>query len=87
MYSKFELPKFFKGTCVRRDHEGGVLYNSYYQWVSIFLVKVYLFLINKTYTNKSLITKKSSISTGAFCLAVLYTPCNLVSVNNNDQDA
>ena len=38
MYSTFSLPGNFKGKCIKREHDGGNLYNSYYQWVSLFLV-------------------------------------------------
>ncbi|TRY78246.1 hypothetical protein TCAL_06746 [Tigriopus californicus] len=38
MYSTFNIPLEFKGSCSKREHDGTVLYNSYYQWVPIFLV-------------------------------------------------
>ena len=38
MYSQFTLPGDFKGKCVKREHDGTNLYNSYYQWVALFLV-------------------------------------------------
>ncbi|XP_059095142.1 innexin inx2-like isoform X1 [Tigriopus californicus] len=37
MYSSFDIPPNFEGICTRREHDGSRLYNSYYQWVSIFL--------------------------------------------------
>lgn len=37
MYSSFDIPPDFEGICTRREHDGSRLYNSYYQWVSIFL--------------------------------------------------
>ena len=38
MYSQFTLPGDFKGKCVKKEHDGSNLYNSYYQWVALFLV-------------------------------------------------
>ncbi len=38
MYSTFNIPLEFRGSCAKREHDGTTLYNSYYQWVSIFLV-------------------------------------------------
>ena len=38
MYSTFNIPLDFPGACSKREHDGGTLYNSYYQWVSLFLV-------------------------------------------------
>jgi hypothetical protein len=38
MYSSFKIPPDFKGHCSKRDHYGEELYNTYYQWVAIFLV-------------------------------------------------
>ena len=38
MYSSFTIPLNFKGACTKREHDGSNLYNSYYQWVSLFLV-------------------------------------------------
>ena len=38
MYSTFNIPPNFKGSCAKREHDGATLYNTYYQWVSIFLV-------------------------------------------------
>ena len=40
MYATFNIPESFKGACAKkeRQHDGTTLYNSYYQWVSIFLV-------------------------------------------------
>lgn len=38
MYSTFNIPLEFKGVCARREHTGTTLYNSYYQWIVIFLV-------------------------------------------------
>ena len=38
MYSGFNIPLNFKGACTKREHDGSTLYNSYYQWVSLFLV-------------------------------------------------
>ena len=32
------MPLDYRGACTNRQTEGGTLYNSYYQWVSIFLV-------------------------------------------------
>ena len=37
MYSSFDIPPDFEGICTRRETDGTRLYNSYYQWVSIFL--------------------------------------------------
>ena len=43
MYSTFNIPPNFKGSCAKREHDGATLYNTYYQWVSIFLViQVYI---------------------------------------------
>ena len=38
MYSSFNIPLNFKGACTKREHDGSALYNSYYQWVSLYLV-------------------------------------------------
>ncbi len=38
MYSRFNIPLNFKGACTKREPDGSTLYNSYYQWVSLFLV-------------------------------------------------
>eukprot|EP00092_Neocalanus_flemingeri_P002461 GFUD01002633.1.p1 GENE.GFUD01002633.1~~GFUD01002633.1.p1 ORF type:complete len:421 (-),score=78.51 GFUD01002633.1:86-1348(-) len=38
MYSTFNIPPNFKGSCAKREQDGSTLYNTYYQWVSIFLV-------------------------------------------------
>ena len=38
MYSTFNIPPNFKGSCAKREHDGATLYNTYYQWVAIFLV-------------------------------------------------
>ena len=38
MYSTFNIPLEFRGSCSKREHDGTTLYNSYYQWVSLFLV-------------------------------------------------
>ena len=38
MYSTFNIPLSFKGACSKREHDGTPLYNSYYQWVTLYLV-------------------------------------------------
>jgi len=38
MYSTFDIPPDFKGSCTRRSFDSTNLYNTYYQWVSIFLM-------------------------------------------------
>ena len=38
MYSTMNIPPAFKGSCAKKEHDGATLYNSYYQFVSIFLV-------------------------------------------------
>ena len=41
MYSTFDIPAAFEGNCARKrqsDQPENLMYNSYYQWVSIFLV-------------------------------------------------
>ena len=38
MYSIMNIPPAFKGSCAKKEHDGATLYNSYYQFVSIFLV-------------------------------------------------
>ena len=38
MYSQFTFPPNYEGKCIKREHDGTNLYNSYYQWVTIFLV-------------------------------------------------
>jgi len=38
MYSTFDIPPDFKGTCTRRVYDGKYLYHSYYQFVSVFLM-------------------------------------------------
>jgi len=37
MYSSFDMPGQFSGPCFRRNHVSAHLYNTYYQWVPIFL--------------------------------------------------
>ena len=31
MYSSFMIPPDFEGPCAKQEHDGSVLYNSYYQ--------------------------------------------------------
>ncbi|XP_023325021.1 innexin inx2 isoform X2 [Eurytemora carolleeae] len=38
MYSNFNIPPDFKGSCAKREYDGATLYNTYYQWVSLYLV-------------------------------------------------
>ncbi len=38
MYSTFNIPPSFAGNCARLTYEDYPLYNSYYQWVPIFLI-------------------------------------------------
>ena len=38
MYSQFSFPDNFQGKCVKREHDGNELYNTYYQWVGLFLI-------------------------------------------------
>lgn len=38
MYSSFDIPPDFKGTCTQRVFESTNLYHTYYQFVSIFLM-------------------------------------------------
>lgn len=38
MYSSFNIPSDFEGNCARQRQSDHPMYNSYYQWVSIFLV-------------------------------------------------
>ncbi len=40
MYAHFKIPPEYKGPCVGNEQESmeGIIYNSYYQWVPIFLV-------------------------------------------------
>jgi len=46
MYSSFDVPNTFNFPCTRKNYEGTYLYNTYYQWVSIFLaVQAGLFYI------------------------------------------
>ena len=37
MYSSFDVADSFSFPCTRKNYEGSYLYNTYYQWVSIFL--------------------------------------------------
>ena len=37
MYSSFDMPSTFTGPCTRKSMVGSYLYNTYYQWVPIFL--------------------------------------------------
>ena len=37
MYSSFDMPETFQFPCARKKYDGTYLYNTYYQWVSIFL--------------------------------------------------
>lgn len=38
MYSSFNIPESFQGKCARKRQSEDVMYNSYYQWVSLCLV-------------------------------------------------
>ncbi|XP_040575378.1 innexin inx2 isoform X1 [Lepeophtheirus salmonis] len=38
MYSSFDMPSSYTGSCARKRVDSTHLYNTYYQWVSIFLV-------------------------------------------------
>ena len=38
MYSTFNIPKEFTGQCARKSQSDNPVYNSYYQWVSLFLI-------------------------------------------------
>ena len=38
MYSTFNIPLKFEGNCARRTNDSRPIYNSYYQWVPIFLM-------------------------------------------------
>ena len=40
MYAHFKIPKEYQGPCSGKDQENveGPVYNSYYQWVPIFLM-------------------------------------------------
>ena len=38
MYSTFNIPPAFQGNCARKRHSDDEMYNTYYQWVSIFLM-------------------------------------------------
>jgi len=38
MYTTFDIPEDFKGSCSRKAFDSTNLYNTYYQWVSIFLM-------------------------------------------------
>ena len=38
MYSSFNIPPDFEGNCARRSQTERLIYNSYYQWVPIFLI-------------------------------------------------
>ncbi|XP_071747044.1 innexin inx2 isoform X3 [Lepeophtheirus salmonis] len=38
MYSTFNIPLNFRGVCAKREYDGTSLYNSYYQWVPVFLI-------------------------------------------------
>jgi hypothetical protein len=38
MYSSFNIPPNFEGLCARRKMQENPMYNTYYQWVAIFLI-------------------------------------------------
>ena len=38
MYSTFNIPRDFQGQCARKKQSNNPMYNSYYQWVSLFLI-------------------------------------------------
>ena len=38
MYSTFNIPREFTGQCARKSQSDNPVYNSYYQWVSLFLI-------------------------------------------------
>ena len=37
MYSSFDMPATFQFPCARKKFDGTYLYNTYYQWVPVFL--------------------------------------------------
>ena len=43
MYSTFNIPPNFEGLCARRQMSENPMYNTYYQWVAIFLIFQSLF--------------------------------------------
>lgn len=45
MYAGFKVPPEYQGPCSGRDQSDyeGIIYNSYYQWVSIFLISLAVF--------------------------------------------
>ena len=46
MYSSFNIPRDFRGQCYRKNQSDNAVYNSYYQWVAIFLVfQAFLFYL------------------------------------------
>ena len=46
MYSSFKIPRDFRGQCYRKNQSDNSVYNSYYQWVPIFLVfQAFLFYL------------------------------------------
>ena len=46
MYSTFNIPPDFEGQCARKSQSDNPVYNSYYQWVSIFLIfQAFLFYL------------------------------------------
>ena len=38
MYSTFNIPEDFEGNCARSTNSDTPVYNTYYQWVPIFLI-------------------------------------------------
>ena len=46
MYSTFNIPRDFQGQCARKNQSNNPVYNSYYQWVSLFLIfQAFLFYL------------------------------------------
>ena len=50
MYSSFNIPAAYEGKCARKRQSEDVMYNSYYQWVSLCLVGQ---VTHPTNTNRS----------------------------------
>ena len=50
MYSSFNIPAAYEGKCARKRQSEDVMYNSYYQWVSLCLVGQVTHSANRNYS-------------------------------------
>ena len=73
MYSTFNIPGDFEGQCARKSQSDSPVYNSYYQWVSIFLVfQAFLFYLPRVVWLMSEGGKKIDINSRIVLMSGMY---------------